>query len=73
MILPERVFGRSAVNRMSSGLAIAPIFFDHVLPQLVARSLDDPAPSLQRDEGRDRLALDLVRAARRPPLRPRAG
>src|SRR5262249_44134053 len=27
MILPDRVFGRSAVNRMSSGLAIAPIFF----------------------------------------------
>ena len=26
MILPERVFGRSAVNRTASGLAIAPIF-----------------------------------------------
>ena len=27
MILPERVFGRSAVNRISSGRAMAPIFF----------------------------------------------
>ena len=64
MILPERVFGRSAVNRMSSGRAIAPIFLHDVLLQLVDQLRASPLRAfLQRDERRDRLALDLVRPA----------
>ena len=35
MILPERVFGRSAANRIWSGRAMAPIFLHDVLLQLV--------------------------------------
>ena len=63
MILPERVFGRSAVKMMSSGRAMAPIFCDHVLLQFVGDVLRTVLAVLQRDERRDRLALDLVRPA----------
>ena len=64
MILPDRVFGRSAVKRMSSGRAIAPIFFDDVLLQLVRQRSALPCDAfLERHERGDRLALDLVRPA----------
>ena len=63
MILPERVFGRSAVNRMSSGRAIAPIFFATCSFSSSASAVDAVDAFLQRDERGDRLALDLVRAA----------
>ena len=47
MILPERVFGRSAAKMMSSGRAIAPIFLHDVLLQLGRSSSRLPcAPSL---------------------------
>ena len=63
MILPERVFGRSAAKRMSSGLAIAPIFLATCFFSSSASAPTCRHAFLERHERRDRLALDLVRAA----------
>ena len=63
MILPDRVFGRSAAKRISSGRAIAPIFFTTCSFSSSTSAGDGAYAFLERDERRDRLALDLVRAA----------
>ena len=63
MILPERVFGRSAAKMMSSGRAIAPIFLTTCSFSSSIRRLGRRDAFLQRHERRDRLPLDLVRPA----------
>ena len=63
MILPDRVFGRSALKMMSSGRASAPIL-SATNCRRSSRSGRALLPSFaQRDERRDRLALELVRPA----------
>ena len=73
MIFPERVFGRSAVKMMSSGLAIAPIFCATCSFSSVDQRLAGVHAFLHRDERGDRLPLDLVRCGRRRPLRRPSG
>ena len=63
MILPERVFGRSAANRIWSGLAIAPILCATCSLSSSARAGVAVFAFLERHEGGDRLTLDLVRLA----------
>ena len=63
MILALRVLGSSAAKKISSGLAIAPIFVDHVLLQFVFQRVAGCDAFLQRDERRNSLAFDFVRLA----------
>ena len=63
MILPERVLGSAGVNWIFSGAASAPMslrtsWFSSLRKRVVAF-----LAGVQRDEGVDRLALDLVRKA----------
>ena len=60
MILPLRVFGRSAVKMTVFGRAIAPILLGDVLAELFAVLDARLLAAAQRDEGDDRLAGDLV-------------
>jgi hypothetical protein len=61
MILPERVLGRSAAKRMSSGRAMAPIFCTTCSHQLRFSASLGSYPLLQGHEGGHGLALQLVR------------
>ena len=63
MILPERVFGRSSVNRTVFGLAIGPIAFGDVLAQLGAELVAGLVAGAQDHERADRLARGRVGAA----------
>ena len=63
MILPDRVFGRSAAKMMSSGRAMRADLAARRALQLVGQRLGEPDALLQGDERADGLALDLVRAA----------
>ncbi len=47
MIFPERVFGRSAVKRISSGRAMAPIFFATWALSSSARASEPSMPSFR--------------------------
>ena len=63
MILPERVFGRSAVKMMSSGFAMAPIFLPTCARSSSEQLRAGRRPLTQRDERGHRLAFEVVRAA----------
>src|SRR3990172_9415076 len=81
MILPDRVFGRSAVNRMSSGRAMAPIFLTTCSFKSSARSLVMCAPSFRGTNAatacpliscdRTTTAASATRALTGPPPPPR--
>ena len=63
MIFPDRVLGRSAANRMSSGRAIAPIFLTTCSLSSATSAGDRGIAFLEDDERRNRLTLQIVRAA----------
>ena len=74
MILPERVFGSSSVNRIVFGFAIGPMSVGDVVAQLVDERVARLVAAAQDHERGDRLARSSRRCGRRPrPRRPRGG
>ena len=61
MILPERVFGSPSVNWIFSGNACGPISVPDGFDDLAFHAVSRGLAGLQRDEGVDRVAFDVVR------------
>ena len=64
MILPERVLGRPGANWILSGTAIAPISLRTCSGQFLFQFFAFGNSVLQRHEGVERLAFDVVRHGR---------
>ena len=62
MILPERVFGRASVKRMSAGLAMAPISLATCDRRVPVRGLSGLGSSRGSDESHDGGPGDFVRS-----------